>query len=102
MLQAPWVQVASVGFPSFGQKALAGIRSALFFASRPLRFHLVVDALGQRDVQRALDSLEPWLREKGVAVGDWMSWRGVTSQWTGEVLPPPRWFWLILSFFGSN
>ncbi|CAK9006214.1 unnamed protein product [Durusdinium trenchii] len=65
MLQAPWVQVASVGFPSFGQKALAGIRSALFFASRPLRFHLVVDALGQRDVQRALDSLEPWLREKG-------------------------------------
>ncbi|CAE7463160.1 unnamed protein product, partial [Symbiodinium necroappetens] len=57
--------VASVGTPPFGRKALAGIRSALFFASCPLRFHLVVDQSGEADVQTALASLEPWLRSRG-------------------------------------
>ena len=60
-------KVASVGTPPFGRKALAGIRSALFFASCPLRFHLVVDQSGEADVQAALASLEPWLRSRGGA-----------------------------------
>ncbi|CAE7567468.1 unnamed protein product [Symbiodinium natans] len=57
--------VASVGFPPFGRKALAGIRSALFFATCPLRFHLMVDEAGEADLQTALASLEPWLRSRG-------------------------------------
>ncbi|CAE7200651.1 unnamed protein product [Symbiodinium sp. CCMP2456] len=57
--------VASVGAPPFGRKALAGIRSALFFASCPLRFHLMVDQSGEADVQTALASLEPWLLSRG-------------------------------------
>ncbi|CAJ1383289.1 unnamed protein product [Effrenium voratum] len=57
--------VASVGFPAFGRKALAGLRSALFFASRPLRLHLVVDRLGEQDLREAIETLEPSLRAKG-------------------------------------
>jgi hypothetical protein len=61
-------QVASVGFPAFGRKALAGIRSALFFAEkRPLRFHLVVDGLGEQDVKEAL-------KEMGCGMGDAILW----------------------------
>ena len=59
--------VASVGSPAFGRKAMAGIRSALSFATRPLRFHLVVDVLGERDVKAALEELEPDLLAKGGA-----------------------------------
>lgn len=50
-------KVASVGVPAFGQKAMAGIRSALFFASRHVRFHLVVDRLGEDDVKQALKEI---------------------------------------------
>ena len=64
-LQIASLEVASVGFPAFGRKALAGIRSALFFASCPLRFHLIVDHAGESDMQAALASLEPWLRSRG-------------------------------------
>ena len=59
-----------MGSPAFGRKAMAGIRSALSFTSRPLRFHLVVDALGERDVKGALEDLEPDLLAKGVGLGD--------------------------------
>lgn len=37
--------------PVRSNEALAGLRSALFFASRPLRLHLVVDRLGEQDVR---------------------------------------------------
>lgn len=58
--------VASIGSPPFGRKALAGIRSALFFAQeRPLHFHLFVDAQGHADVRAALSTLEPWLYARG-------------------------------------
>lgn len=58
--------VASIGSPAFGRKALAGVRSALFFAeARPLRFHLLADRAGQRSLQEALASLEPWLASRG-------------------------------------
>lgn len=58
--------VASVGRPAFGLKALAGIRSALFFArKRPLRFHLLVDGEGELDMQNALSTLEYWLLARG-------------------------------------
>lgn len=58
--------VASVGRPSYAAKAMAGIRSALFFASeKPLHFHLFVDEAGEKDMERALRNLEPWLRAKG-------------------------------------
>ena len=76
-------EVASVGFPSFGRKAVAGIRSALFFASQPLRFHLVVDAVGERDVQEALQGIEPWLREKGRRF--FFSKRQLMTWWSNSV-----------------
>eukprot|EP00928_Gymnodinium_smaydae_P030562 TRINITY_DN22693_c0_g1_i1.p1 TRINITY_DN22693_c0_g1~~TRINITY_DN22693_c0_g1_i1.p1 ORF type:complete len:587 (+),score=138.67 TRINITY_DN22693_c0_g1_i1:224-1984(+) len=58
--------VASVGSPPFGKKALAGVRSALYFAKlRPLTFHLLVDEAGEEDMKKALGTLDPWLRAKG-------------------------------------
>jgi len=58
--------VASVGKPAFGAKAMASIRSALFFAQeRPLVFHLVVDDEGELSMHRALATLEWWLKAKG-------------------------------------
>eukprot|EP00930_Biecheleria_cincta_P097232 TRINITY_DN88956_c0_g1_i1.p1 TRINITY_DN88956_c0_g1~~TRINITY_DN88956_c0_g1_i1.p1 ORF type:complete len:522 (+),score=51.69 TRINITY_DN88956_c0_g1_i1:202-1767(+) len=58
--------VASVGMPTHAAKAMAGIRSALFFAEQlPIHFHLFVDRLGAEDLHFALDKLEPWLHDKG-------------------------------------
>lgn len=58
--------VASIGWPPLGRKALAGVRSALFFAhERPLCFHLLVDEKGEADVRRALATLESWLKSRG-------------------------------------
>lgn len=56
-----------MGVPAFGQKAMAGIRSALFFASRHVRFHLVVDRIGEDDVKEALKEIT-W----GWKMGSWL------------------------------
>lgn len=56
-----------MGVPAFGQKAMAGIRSALFFASRHVRFHLVVDRIGEDDVKQALKEIT-W----GWKIGSWL------------------------------
>ncbi|CAE7221327.1 Larp4b [Symbiodinium sp. CCMP2592] len=63
--------VASVGEPVFAFKAMATIRSALFFArSRRLHFHLFVDAAGERAMRYCLDELrqrEPILASRAAA-----------------------------------
>uniref|UniRef100_A0A7S4Q736 Uncharacterized protein n=1 Tax=Alexandrium monilatum TaxID=311494 RepID=A0A7S4Q736_9DINO len=58
--------VASVGLPVFGKKAMAGVRSALYFATDVmLVFHLLVDREGESDVRASLDKTEGWLLAKG-------------------------------------
>ena len=63
--------VASVGEPVFAFKAMATIRSALFFARRKrLHFHLFVDAAGERAMRYCLDELqqrEPILAARAAA-----------------------------------
>lgn len=67
-LSRPFVDiamVASVGLPVFAEKAVAGVRSALFFAKeRPLRFHFFVDQAGGIAMRTAVSRLEPWLAAK--------------------------------------
>ena len=54
--------VASVGVPIFAAKAMATVRSALFFARRRLlHFHLFADGAGVGAVHAALHGLEPGL-----------------------------------------
>ncbi|CAE8585629.1 unnamed protein product, partial [Polarella glacialis] len=61
--------VASVGKPAYGKKAVATIRSALFFARlAPLRFHLLVDEEGEQSMKRSMSSIEPWLLKRGTYV----------------------------------
>ncbi|CAE7660005.1 Larp4b [Symbiodinium sp. CCMP2592] len=63
--------VASVGEPVFAFKAMATIRSALFFARRKrLHFHLFVDTPGERAMRYCLDELrqrEPILASRAAA-----------------------------------
>ncbi|CAE7715414.1 Larp4b [Symbiodinium sp. CCMP2592] len=63
--------VASVGEPVFAFKAMATIRSALFFARRKkLHFHLFVDAAGEEAMRYCLDELwqhEPILAARAAA-----------------------------------
>ena len=54
--------IASAANPPYASKAMAGVRSALFFAREmPLHFHFFVDAEGEKDMHRALAEVEPWL-----------------------------------------
>ncbi|CAJ1340191.1 unnamed protein product [Effrenium voratum] len=58
--------VASVGLPVFAAKAMATVRSALFFARRrPLHFHLFADGEGVAAVRAAWARLEPRLARRG-------------------------------------
>eukprot|EP00927_Polykrikos_kofoidii_P079021 TRINITY_DN75814_c0_g1_i1.p1 TRINITY_DN75814_c0_g1~~TRINITY_DN75814_c0_g1_i1.p1 ORF type:complete len:593 (-),score=49.68 TRINITY_DN75814_c0_g1_i1:462-2240(-) len=57
--------VASVGKPVFAAKAMATVRSALFFArKRPLHFHLFADGQGVEATQHAVKNLEPQLASR--------------------------------------